>query len=108
MCFFSKIYFLYSFYKLVNNQFIENFFSRFLFFIMPRPQSEGKRINKYDKNFLKFLKKKYGANYELHCENVDINEWPGHKRYTEQFKDKQKITMQRKFGNKKVQKYKIE
>ncbi len=75
---------------------------------MPRPQSEGRRVNKYDKNFLKCMKNKYGANYELHCEDVDIIEWPGHSRYTEQFKKKQKITMQRKFGNKKVNKYKHE
>ena len=75
---------------------------------MPRPQSEGKRINKYDKNFLKIMKKKYGADYELHCENEDIIEWPGHTRYTDSFKNLQKKKMIRKFGNKLVNKYKPE
>ena len=73
---------------------------------MTRTISRSPRINKYEKDFIEWLKEKHGGYYLLHLENEHIEKWPSHTRYTDSFKNLQIKTMIRRFGNKKVQKYK--
>ena len=77
---------------------------------MPRGRrpSTKKRIHKYEKDFLKVMKSKHQKGYTNRLEDSDIETWPGNTRYTVEFKNKQKETINRMYGNKKVTKYRPE
>ena len=69
-------------------------------------KEKNQKFKHYDPSFKKFIKEKFPTNSHLHYEESDILNYPANKRYTQKYLSSLKLD--RKFGNKRVDRYKRE